>query len=81
MDVKSAVPADGGDRISEKAVNADIATSSPPRGMVAIALAAFDAMDMGTSRGDGTERPTPRCAVLHAARCRYCRLRCRLVGY
>ncbi|EII8378648.1 citrate (pro-3S)-lyase subunit beta [Salmonella enterica] len=49
-------------------VNAvDIATSSPR--MVAIALAAFDyVMDMGTSRGDGTELFYARCAVLHAAR-------------
>ena len=37
--------------------------------MAAIALAAFDyVMDMGTSRGDGTELFYARCAVLHAAR-------------
>lgn len=49
-------------------VNAiEIATSSPR--LVAIALAAFDyVMDMGTSRGDGTELFYARCAVLHAAR-------------
>ena len=49
-------------------VNAvEIATSSPR--MVAIALAAFDyVMDMGTSRGDGTELFYARFAVLHAAR-------------
>ncbi|WP_254911031.1 aldolase/citrate lyase family protein, partial [Salmonella enterica] len=49
-------------------VNAvDIATSTPR--LVAIALAAFDyVMDMGTSRGDGTELFYARCAVLHAAR-------------
>lgn len=45
----------------------DIATASPR--MEAIALAAFDyVMDMGTSRGDGTELFYARCAVLHAAR-------------
>ncbi len=37
--------------------------------LAAIALAAFDyVMDMGTSRGDGTELFYARCAVLHAAR-------------
>ena len=49
-------------------VNAvEIARASPR--LAAIALAAFDyVMDMGTSRGDGTELFYARCAVLHAAR-------------
>ncbi|WP_058912195.1 citrate (pro-3S)-lyase subunit beta [Entomohabitans teleogrylli] len=49
-------------------VNAvEIATCSAR--MSAIALAAFDyVMDMGTSRGDGSELFYARCAVLHAAR-------------
>ncbi len=49
-------------------VNAvEIACASPR--LAAIALAAFDyVMDMGTSRGDGTELFYARCAVLHAAR-------------
>ncbi|WP_242628503.1 aldolase/citrate lyase family protein, partial [Klebsiella pneumoniae] len=49
-------------------VNAvEIARASPR--LSAIALAAFDyVMDMGTSRGDGTELFYARCAVLHAAR-------------
>jgi citrate lyase subunit beta/citryl-CoA lyase len=49
-------------------VNAiEIATASSR--MEAIALAAFDyVMDMGTSRGDGSELFYARCAVLHAAR-------------
>ncbi|CDL64132.1 Citrate lyase beta chain [Klebsiella pneumoniae IS39] len=45
----------------------EIARASPR--LAAIALAAFDyVMDMGTSRGDGTELFYARCAVLHAAR-------------
>ncbi len=44
----------------------DIATPSPR--VVAIARAAFAyVMDMGTSRGDGTELFYARCASVHAA--------------
>lgn len=58
----------GGDRVGAGVVNAvEIARASPR--LSAIALAAFDyVMDMGTSRGDGTELFYARCAVLHAAR-------------
>ena len=49
-------------------VNAVGIARASPR-LSAIALAAFDyVMDMGTSRGDGTELFYARCAVLHAAR-------------
>ena len=56
-----------GREVGSTKLMAAIARASPR--LAAIALAAFDyVMDMGTSRGDGTELFYARCAVLHAAR-------------